>query len=53
MKLFIKNIITFFVSLIGFIGGTLWAIKTNWDSEPVILISISSLEIIGFILIFL
>lgn len=51
MKLFIKNIITFFVSLIGFIGGTLWAIKTNWDSEPVILISISSLEIIGFILI--
>ena len=50
MKLFIKNIITFFAAITGFIGGTLWAIKTNWDPEPIILVAVSSLEIIGFIL---
>ncbi len=50
MKFFIKSIITFFVALTGFIGGILWAIKTNWDPEPIILVAVSSLEIIGFIL---
>jgi hypothetical protein len=25
-----------------------WAIKSNWDFEPSILIAISSIEIIGF-----
>lgn len=49
MKLFIKNVITLLVAIVGFIGGILWAIKTNWEAEPIILVAISSIEIIGFI----
>lgn len=50
MKLIIQSTITFFVALVGFVGGIFWAIRTNWDPEPIILIAISAIEIIGFIL---
>lgn len=50
MKLIIENTITFFIALIGFIGGGFWAFKTNWDPEPIILMAISLVEIIGFII---
>jgi hypothetical protein len=49
MKSFVENIITFFVAMTGLIGGLIWAINSNWDGEPTILIVISSLEILGFI----
>jgi hypothetical protein len=50
MKSFVENIITFLVAMTGLIGGIIWAINSNWDGEPTILIVISSLEIIGFII---
>ncbi|WP_310595491.1 response regulator [Flavobacterium sp.] len=50
MKSFVENIITFLVAMTGLIGGIIWAINSNWDGEPTILIVISSLEILGFII---
>ena len=48
MKSLVKNTITFLVALTGLIGGILWAIKTNWEGEPTILIIVSLIEIIGY-----
>jgi hypothetical protein len=50
MKSFVENIITFLVAMTGLIGGIIWAINSSWDGEPTILIVISSIEIIGFII---
>jgi hypothetical protein len=47
MKSLVENLITFLVAMTGLIGGLFWAIKSNWDFEPSILIAISSI-IIGF-----
>lgn len=44
-----KNIITLLAALVGFAGGVIWAVKCNWEPEPIILIIISSLELIGFV----
>lgn len=46
----IENTITFIGALIGLIGGAIWAYKTNYDYEPLILASVSALTILGFIL---
>jgi hypothetical protein len=48
MKSIVENLITFLVAMTGLLGGLFWAIKSNWDFEPSILIAISSIEIIGF-----
>lgn len=50
MKQIIENLITFFVAMTGLIGGLIWSLKSNWEPEPIILIAISSLEIIGFVI---
>lgn len=50
MKSFVENIKTFLVAMTGLVGGIIWAINSNWDKEPTILIVISSLEIMGFII---
>ena len=50
IKKVLENLITFIVSMVGLIGGILWAVKTGWDYEPTILVSVSSIEIISFIL---
>lgn len=48
MRKIIKNSISLFIAIIGLIGGGIWAFKSNWDFEPIILFSVSFLEIIGF-----
>ncbi len=51
MKKFLEDIKTFLAEIVGLIGGIIWAKNTNWDYEPVILISISLLGIIIFVII--
>jgi hypothetical protein len=49
IKNIVKNTITALTALVGLVGGVVWAFKSNWDFEPVILIIISFLEVVGFI----
>lgn len=44
----IKNGISLFIAIIGLIGGAIWAYRSLWDYEPIIMFSVSFLEIIGF-----
>ena len=39
---------TFLIALVGLIGGGIWAYSSNWEMEPIILMAISTIEIIGF-----
>jgi hypothetical protein len=48
MRKIIKNGISLFIAIIGLIGGAIWAYKSKWDFEPIILFSVSFLEVIGF-----
>lgn len=48
MKNFVSSIITFFVALIGFTGGMIWALRSDWEPEPIILMAISAIEMVGF-----
>lgn len=48
MKKILEDSNTFLVSLIGVIGGLIWAIKSNWDFEPVILLSVSVIGLLSF-----
>lgn len=50
MKPIINNIITLLIALAGLIGGGIWAYSTNWEMEPIILMTISAVQIIGFII---
>lgn len=50
MRKISENIITAIVAMIGVIGGTIWAVKTGWDYEPIILVSVSVVELITFII---
>ena len=49
MKKIISNTVTFIAAIVGFIGGCIWAYKSNWDMEPIVLVIISFVEICGFI----
>jgi hypothetical protein len=49
MKEIISNIKTFLIAIVGLIGGVIWAYKSNWEMEPIILLIVSILEIIGFL----
>jgi hypothetical protein len=51
MKKILEDIKTFLAEIVGLIGGLIWAKNTNWDYEPIILISLSLLGIIIFVLI--
>lgn len=51
MKKIIKNFITFLTAIVGFIGGLIWYFNFNGQVESLILIIISSLEIISYLLI--
>jgi hypothetical protein len=50
MKTIINNIITFLIALVGLIGGGVWAYSSNWEMEPIILMTISTMQIIGFLI---
>jgi hypothetical protein len=50
MMKFIDNTVTFLVALIGLIGGGIWAFSTNFDFEPMILLTVSTITIIGFVI---
>jgi len=49
MKKIINSIISFLIAIVGFIGGGIWAYQTNWQIEPLILVIVSFLEIVGFL----
>lgn len=51
MKKIIKNRLALIIAVIGLIGGLIWCIQTNFNIEPLILVIISFLEILGFFLI--
>lgn len=51
MKKVIKSRLAFLIAVIGIIGGFIWCIQTNFNVEPLILTIISSIEILGFLLI--
>jgi hypothetical protein len=46
----IDSTVTFIGALVGLIGGGIWAYNTNYDYEPIILVSLSTLTILGFII---
>ncbi len=46
----IKSKIAFIIALIGLLGGSIWALQTNFNIEPIILVLISAAEILGFLL---
>ena len=50
MVKFLRNIKTLIIEIIGLVGGYLWAVSTNWDYEPLILILISIVGILSFII---
>ncbi|AKP52229.1 hypothetical protein CA2015_2821 [Cyclobacterium amurskyense] len=49
MKKIIENNISFGVSIIGIIGGSIWAYKSNFDPEPLILIALSLFQFFGYL----
>jgi hypothetical protein len=49
MRNIIESTITLLVAVTGFIGGTIWFFSSPFEMEPIILIVISLLEIIGYI----
>ncbi len=51
MNSIIKNRITLIIAIVGFVGGLLWSIKSNFEYEPVILLIISLIEIAAFFLV--
>lgn len=50
MKTVINNLIIFLIALAGLIGGGIWAYSSNWEMEPIILMTVSAVQIIGFII---
>lgn len=50
MRTVLENIRTLIAELVGLIGGLIWASNTNWDYEPVILITVSAIGICTFTL---
>lgn len=46
----IEKTVTFIGAIIGLLGGGFWAYQSNFDFEPVILMSVSALTILGFII---
>ncbi len=48
MKKIIRSLITLSIAIVGFIGGCIWSFQSHWGIEPLILLIVSFLEIIGF-----
>lgn len=48
MKEILEDIKIFIAETIGIVGGIIWGIKSNWESEPVILLLISSIGMLIF-----
>lgn len=49
MKRIFEETYTLLVSIIGIIGGLIWAINDNWSFEPVILLSVSTIGLLCFL----
>jgi len=49
MKTIVNSIITFLIALVGLIGGGIWAYSSNGEMEPIIIMTISILQITGFL----
>jgi len=49
LKKVVEHVATAIIAMIGVIGGTIWAVKTEWDLEPTILVAVSTIQLIAFI----
>jgi hypothetical protein len=49
MKRIFEETSTLIGSIIGIVGGLIWAINENWNYEPVILISVSAIALLCFL----
>ena len=49
MKRLLEDTYTLLASIIGIIGGLIWSIKSQWDYEPIILLSVSIIALLCFI----
>lgn len=49
MRKVVKSTLTVMIALVGIVGGAVWAFQSNWAIEPIILMSISFLELVLFI----
>lgn len=48
MRKIVSNFKTAVVAIIGLIGGIIWAFLSHWEPEPIILLSVSAIELIAF-----
>lgn len=48
MRKYITNTKTAVVAIIGIIGGFIWAFLSQWEPEPIILLSLSAVELVAF-----
>lgn len=51
MRKLVLNTKTVIVALIGLIGGFIWALLSKWEPEPIILLTVSAIELIAFAII--
>lgn len=51
MKSIVSDVKTLIVALIGFIGGGVWAYKSDWEIEPIVLMCVSFVQILAYIVI--
>ena len=51
MKNIIKSRIALIIAFVGLIGGFIWTLESDFQMEPIILVIVSTLEIIGFFLV--
>lgn len=50
MKAFITNTSTLIIAIIGLIGGSIWALRSNWEIEPIIIASVSLVQILTYLI---
>lgn len=48
MRKIVSNTKTAVVAIIGLIGGFIWGFLSHWEPEPIILLSVSAVELIAF-----
>lgn len=51
MRNIIKSKIALIIAFVGLIGGFIWTIVSDFQMEPIILVIVSAIEIIGFFLV--
>lgn len=50
MRNLISNISMLIVAIISFTGGIIWGFKSSWEIEPLIIASVSFIEILTYLI---